>query len=187
MALLRVFFTLNYWLKKRPRWDTGVTPPELVELIETQAQAPGRALDLGCGTGTNVIYLARHGWETIGVDYVGKAISAARNKARQAGVNAQFFQHDVTHLDFLAPPFDLAVDIGCFHSLNPEQHTNYVAGLVRLLRPGAIYLLYAFKPGAARVGIAEETVLKLFDKGFMLKKLEHGQGMPSAWYTLVRK
>ncbi|TEU17501.1 MAG: methyltransferase domain-containing protein, partial [Anaerolineales bacterium] len=61
-------FDLRYLLG-RPPWDTEVTPPEVVELIEGEGLSPGRALDLGCGTGTNCIYLVRHGWEVVGVDF----------------------------------------------------------------------------------------------------------------------
>ena len=46
--------------------------------------ATGRALDLGCGTGTNSIYLAQHGWETTGVDFVPRAIGIAKRKAEAA-------------------------------------------------------------------------------------------------------
>ncbi|MFQ6101503.1 MAG: class I SAM-dependent methyltransferase [Anaerolineae bacterium] len=58
-------FDLQYLLGRSP-WDTGVTPPEVVELIASGDFPPGRALDLGCGTGTNGITLARHGWEVVG-------------------------------------------------------------------------------------------------------------------------
>ena len=184
--MMRFFFTLAYWFR-RPRWDTGITPPELVDLIETQKIPVGRTLDLGCGTGTNVIYLAQNGWQAVGVDYVGKAIETAKRKARAAQVDVQFYQGDVTRLDFLQPPFDLALDIGCFHSINANQRAAYIAGLRRLLRPGGIYLVYAFKPDAVMSGIAVEAMLELFRDGFENTKIEHGQGMPSTWYTFVRK
>lgn len=49
--------------------NAGVTPPELVALVEGPgAPAPGRALELGCGTGTNAVYPARHGWRVAVVD-----------------------------------------------------------------------------------------------------------------------
>lgn len=185
-----LFFTLAYHLT-RPRWDTNVTPPELVDLIETQSQKlpPGRALDLGCGTGTNVIYLARRGWQAVGVDFVGKAIATAKRKAQAAGVNAEFFQADVTRLDSLRvqPPFDFALDIGCFHGVPPDRRAAYISGLARLLRPGGLFLCYAMKPEAPMGGIAVDEILKLFGEGFANVKVEHGEGMPSAWYTFMRK
>ena len=49
--LQRLFF--NLWYYFNPPWDTGITPPEVVEAIDgPEALRPGRALDLGCGTGT---------------------------------------------------------------------------------------------------------------------------------------
>ena len=66
-------------------WD-GPPRPELVALVEagvlTPARlAPGRAIDLGCGTGANVRYLARHGFETTGVDFSTVALQVARRRA----------------------------------------------------------------------------------------------------------
>ena len=78
-------FDLRYLLDQPP-WDTEITPPEVVELVEGEGPSPGRALDLGCGTGTNCVYLARHGWEVVGVDFSVLAIRPARRKARRAGV-----------------------------------------------------------------------------------------------------
>jgi methylase of polypeptide subunit release factors len=89
----RLFFTFMYWFS-RPRWDTNITPPQLVDLIEVQKLKSGRALDLGCGTGTNAIYLAKHGWDVIGIDFVGKAINTAKQKAKAAKVSVEFFQGD---------------------------------------------------------------------------------------------
>lgn len=68
----------RYWRRQTP-WDTQVTPPEVMEFIARTP--PGKAVDLGCGTGTNAITLARHGWRVTGVDFVPKAILAARAKA----------------------------------------------------------------------------------------------------------
>ena len=182
----RLFFTFTYWFT-RPRWDTNITPPELVELIDLQKLKPGRALDLGCGTGTNVIYLAQHGWQATGVDFVGKAIGTAKRKAKASGVAADFFQGDVTRLEFIKPPFDLVLDIGCFHSLPADRRPAYVAGLRRLLRPGGLFLSYAFKPEAPMGGIGVDEMLSLFGDGFTNVKVEHGEGIPSAWYTFQRQ
>ena len=67
-------FEWRYWRGTTP-WDTNITPPEVKEFIA--AAPPGKALDLGCGTGTNAITLAQHGWQATGVDFAPKAIRTA--------------------------------------------------------------------------------------------------------------
>ncbi|MGB9302869.1 MAG: class I SAM-dependent methyltransferase, partial [Mycobacterium sp.] len=60
-------------------WRRDTPPAELVALVEGPTALPaGRALDLGCGTGTDTIYLATHGWDVTGVDMVPKALDIAR-------------------------------------------------------------------------------------------------------------
>ncbi len=189
------------WYYSHPPWDTGITPPEVVEAIEGPNRLPpGRALDLGCGTGTNSLYLARHGWQVVGVDFAARAIRIARRKAKQAGVTADFYVADVTRLDLLTiqppfqPPFDLALDIGCFHSLIADERGRYLDGLRRLLRPGARWMLYAFGPrqrrgGGGTIGIAAAEVQALLQPDFRLERMEGGSdpsGPAAAWYWLER-
>jgi cyclopropane fatty-acyl-phospholipid synthase-like methyltransferase len=149
-------------------------------------------LDLGCGTGTNCIYLARHGWEVAGVDFSILAIRRARRKARRAGVDCRFYRGDVTDLVFLTDSFDLALDIGCLHSLPSEGWERYAAGVARLVLPGGLYLLYAFTPRLDRPtprGVAPEEVRSLFTSAFAVEREERGEdpsGLPSAWYWLRR-
>ncbi len=64
----------------RPDWDTGLTPPEVETLMKGRRNG-GRALDLGCGTGTTSIYLAQYGYDVVGVDFSSKAIEQAREGA----------------------------------------------------------------------------------------------------------
>jgi SAM-dependent methyltransferase len=184
-------FDLKYLLDQKP-WDTGVTPPEVKELIESNALSPGRALDLGCGTGTNCIYLAHHGWEAVGVDFSAVAIQWARLKARRAGVTCQFHHADATDLSFLVDPFDLALDIGCLHSIPQKERQQYRAALSRLVRPGGLYMLYAFTGRPDRPtprGVTPTQVRHLFAPAFVVQRQEGGDdptGPQSAWYWLRR-
>jgi SAM-dependent methyltransferase len=184
--LRRLRFAMLY-LFGRPRWDTGITPPELRAFVENGRTPPGRALDLGCGTGTNVVYLARHGWDAVGVDFVPAAIGRAKRRAREAGVadRARFLVADVTRLPDLGPPFDLALDMGCLHSLPADRRVEYARGLAARLRPGAAYLLYAFMP-PDRFGIPRAEVERLFTPAFALESFAPGAGRPSAWYRFRR-
>jgi SAM-dependent methyltransferase len=180
----RIFFGLWYWSPRRPPWDTGVTPPELERFVSSHP--PGRALDLGCGTGTNVVYLARHGWDATGVDFAARAIAKARRRAADAGMRCRFAVGDVTRLD-VAGPFDLALDIGCLHSIPASGRPGYARGLAAAVRVGGAYLLYAFAPGGPAVGLTRDDVTATFAGAFDVVGVEEGRGRPSAWYTLVRR
>ncbi len=188
----KLWFNLKYL--SRPVWDTGITPPELVELVEGGQLPPGRAIDLGCGTGTNVIYLAQHGFEAVGVDAAWLSILQARRKARAAGVRAVFRVGDVTDLSFLRHPLDFALDMGCFQGLVPADQARYAASLASHTRPGALFLMYAWGAGRqvrllGEMGVSPETVAQTFALHFEVCWVRHGEerGQPSAWYLLKRR
>jgi SAM-dependent methyltransferase len=183
----------NLWYYFHPPWDTGITPPEVVEAVEgPEALPPGRALDLGCGTGTNSLYLAHHGWQVVGVDLAATAIRRARHKAAGTGLSVDFHAADVTRLDFLDPPFDLALDIGCFHALDAQGRLRYRDQLCRLLIPRARFMLYAFGPRPGRfvqMGVTRDQVRRLFEPDFLLRRVDGGEdptGPSAAWYWMER-
>ena len=185
--LKHLYFTLLYF--RKPPWDTQVSPPELMAFIESHP--PGRALDLGCGTGTNVIALAQYGWQVVGVDYVRRAIRAAEQKANQAGVTADFFHGDVTKIENIIGSFDLVLDIGCYHSLDAQERQSYLANLERLTHPGSMFLIYSFlrELGSDRPGMDDKD-LSAFRKYFELIKREDGTDRgerPSSWFSYLRK
>lgn len=198
---LRLSFHLWYYF--RPPWDKGISPPELLEFLAQHP--PGRAIDLGCGSGTNVITLARHGWEVTGVDFAPRAIALARRKVRQASLQADLRVADVTRLEGIDGPFDLALDIGCFHGVTDRP--AYLRQLQRILRPGGHWLLYGFfRPaeptqfhGMDRLfalfqsrlppGLEESDLENIQQSGLSLIWRKDGtdrRGRPSAWF-LFRK
>src|SRR6476659_8272930 len=94
----RLLFRLFYAIGFTP-WDGHALPDRLKDVVEGPGAAkPGRALDIGCGTGDSSIYLARHGWDVTGMDFVGKALKRARQKAGAAGVKVRFVEADATKL-----------------------------------------------------------------------------------------
>src|SRR4029453_7013951 len=117
-------FERAYRRGRTPR-DTGVTPPEIEE--QASAMQPGRALDLGWGTGTTVLWRAERGWMGVGGGRSALAIESARRKADWTS-GAVFVEGDVTRLDALEVdgPFDLLLDIGCFHGVPARRREAYV-------------------------------------------------------------
>jgi len=156
-------------------WDRARPLPDLVEFIEGEsAPAPGRALDLGCGTGTDSVYLAGRGWEVTGVDMVPRALALARRRAAAAGVSPRFLRGDVTRLRELGvgEGYTLLLDFGCFHTLPPDRREAYVRGVSEVAAPGATFLLFGFarppRLAPMRAGVTGEEVRERFAEGWEL-------------------
>jgi 2-polyprenyl-3-methyl-5-hydroxy-6-metoxy-1,4-benzoquinol methylase len=187
-------------------WDDHLPPPEIQAIVQeassrtTSLLQPGRVLDLGCGTGRASIYLAQHGWQATGVDFVPEAIAIAQQRAQTAGVANQitFVNRSVTDLHFLSEPYDLAVDVGCLHGMPTlADELAYAAGVIRLVRPGGRYILFArlHEPELVNEdqhGIAEAHITTLFAQTFTITDVAHGRTSTrtgewaSAWFWMVR-
>jgi cyclopropane fatty-acyl-phospholipid synthase-like methyltransferase len=182
-------------------WNDSEPPPEIAALADELP--PGRVLDVGCGFGRAGIYLARRGWSAVGVDFVPQAIAEARRRAEAVGVadRAAFHLASATDLSFLAPPFDLVIDVGCMHSFTAEMLPLYRDEVARLLTPGGRYVLFAhLRDETAEPqedgprGIPEATVRDLLRDAFYLERAEHGMtqvadrpAWASAWFWFVRR
>src|SRR5262249_44366923 len=109
----------------RPFWDAGKPSGELRRVVEQGIVPPGSAVDLGCGTGTDAIYLASKGFDVTAIDIAPTALSRAREKAEQAGVKVRWLLASV-----LAPPqlspFDFIFDRGCYHEVRFDNARAYV-------------------------------------------------------------
>jgi SAM-dependent methyltransferase len=181
--------TFNLWYFRKPPWDSGISPPELLEFIRTHPT--GRAIDLGCGTATNVITLAKAGWQVTGVDFAPHAIRMAKNKVKNAGIAADLRVSDVTKLDKISGPFDLALDIGCFHTLPQPGKLDYLAQLERVLAPGGSWLMYGFfhpGPPQSAPGLVEADIDRISAR-FSLLSRQNGfdrRERPSAWFLFQK-
>jgi SAM-dependent methyltransferase len=175
--------TFNLWYYHRPPWESGVVPAEVTGFI--QKYPPGCALDLGCGTGTSSIALAKAGWQVTGVDFARRAIRMARRKARRAGVEVDFHVEDVLRLRGIHGPFNLVLDIGCFHGLAGKERPVYLENLEKLLAPRGFWLMYGFFKADALPGPGLlEDDLKMAARYFRLVERIDGvdkKERPSVW------
>jgi cyclopropane fatty-acyl-phospholipid synthase-like methyltransferase len=109
---------------------------------------PGRAIDLGCGSGANVLFLAEHGFEAIGVDFSSVAVEQAERAGRRNGLadRARFVVGDVTaqRIPSVDGPFDLVVAYNTVQDLRMHDRPAMAATIRRLTRPGSVVVLWCY-------------------------------------------
>ena len=142
-SLARSLYTFGYRYFRMP-WEMGPRP-ELVELVDTGRLTPCKAIDLGCGTGANAIFLAAHSFDVTGVDFAPSALAKARRRASAAGVQATFVEDDLTELRNVTGQFDLLVDYGALDDLPLPARDRSVQQILPLCHTGTRFLLWCFE------------------------------------------
>jgi SAM-dependent methyltransferase len=194
-------FELAYLFGYAP-WDRwgGKPLPRLRELFEgPQALRPGRVLDLGCGRGQGTIYLAQLGWKATGVDMVERALRVARRRAARANVPVDFVRGDVTQLDRagITGPFDMFLDLGCFHILPDEARRLYCGSITKVAAPDARLLMFAFSHNTHFLGprgAERDEIEQCFAPGWSIVRAMPERDLPyrtprgatATWYLLQR-
>lgn len=125
-------------------WHREQPAEGLVEVVQRGLLPRGVTVDLGCGTGTDLMYLARQGYQVIGVDIAIEALRFARQRFQQAGLHIPLIQADARFLPFRDASIDLICDSGCFHSFAPEIRPMYAQSVARVIKPGGMLFMREF-------------------------------------------
>jgi cyclopropane fatty-acyl-phospholipid synthase-like methyltransferase len=158
-----------------PPWDIGRPQPAFVRLEEAGA-IRGSVLDVGCGTGENLLHMAAKGHEAWGVDGAKTAIAAAKDKAKRRGLTAKFVHGSVLDLKALGRTFDTVLDSGMFHTLTDAHRIQFERQLKFVLPVGGDYFMMCFSEhepsteGPRRV--TKEEIRLSFAKGWQIKSIE---------------
>lgn len=184
-------------------WDSGITPPEVeafwqAEYIPEAERAGSWALDMGSGTSTNVAYLAAKGLHVVGVELAANALQIARQRAQDRHPSLlpriHLVQGSVTHVPLHGLNARYVLDIGCLHTVLPDQRSDYARGVIDNLAPGGYYQLYAFDwmedrandPERSPRGLRDGEVESLFAPHLSVVQIEEAEPNPHPcrWYLL---
>ncbi|MCA9522786.1 MAG: methyltransferase domain-containing protein [Myxococcales bacterium] len=139
-AAYRIMYAMN---PTKPPWEAHAPHPPLVELLDRGIVRKGRALDAGCGLGTQAIFLAQSGFDVEAIDFQPQAIEQARANAAAAGVTCRFERVDVSKRSS-RQPYSLIIDRGCLHSLSPTAMRRYAENVKGWLAPGGHFQVSCF-------------------------------------------
>jgi SAM-dependent methyltransferase len=159
-------------------WERRNVPELWRPLFEGPlALEPGRALDIGCGSGRDAVHLAAHGWQVTAVEFVEKALDRAKQRAAEEAVEVRWVSGNVGELGRLGlePGYSLIYDFGCIQGLSDSARRGAAAGLSALAAPGARLLFLAFKAGRRILlprGMDREHLVDLLGDGWDLEHAE---------------
>ncbi len=192
------------YIESNTPWDSGVPSEELKQVIASGLIKPCRVFEIGCGTGTNAIFLAKSGFEVTACDLSDVAIEKAKSKAEDSGASIAFIQADIATLEYDGAPFPFVFDRGTYHIVRKGNLVGFQNTLKRLVEPGGCYLVLAGNAnddapegcGPPRMTAAELCTELEFD-AFDLVSLEvgHFHGVkiggelltPLAWKGVFRR
>ena len=189
----------NHYNSGHTPWDTQITPPEVLAFWASGRLPPvGLALDVGCGPGTNVRYLAGLGLLAVGFDIAYQAVASGRSRllalAPHLADRASLVQADVTALPLAGCGASYILDLGCSHGLPPGLRDRFAQAIIANLRPGGYYHLYAFdhvpRPEAAaeesHMGMGENEVAQRFAPHLAVVEITRAapDRYPCRWYLL---
>jgi SAM-dependent methyltransferase len=107
-------------------------------VAEVAGLTPGRALDVGCGEGSDAIWLARRGWTVTAIEVSDVALGRARKASELAGAAVDWICGDVLRTPFPARCFDL-VSMH-YPALPKAAGTPAVSALLDTVCPGGLLL-----------------------------------------------
>lgn len=177
-------------------WDTRTVPPEVRLFWQSGLLEPvGITLDLGCGTGTNVAFLASLGLHSIGFDLTYNALAIALDGLNRGTYQAPFdlVQSDSATLPVTGLAACYILDVGCLHSIPRQARFAYAKCLIDNLAPGGYYHLFAHDPPdrscprySVHRGLRSGEVRALFTDELSLLTVYQGNPDPREchWYLL---
>jgi SAM-dependent methyltransferase len=167
---MKLFYEVIYRYFRAP-WDIGARD-ELKSVVESGRIRPCRAIDLGCGTGANAIYLAQKGFAVTGVDFAQAAIDEAMARAAEADVQVEFVVDDLTNLQNVSGKFDFLLEYGVLDDLRLRQRDPYVQNMLALTHARNRYMLWGFEYPMRWW----ERILPFYDIAFVSGEIEQRFG-----------
>ena len=100
----------------------------------------GKVLDIGCGGGTDSVYMAAQGWEVTALDFIPKALEMTSQRAAEQGLTVATIEADVTTWEPTAE-FDLVLDHGLLHNTDPMRYPAYRERVMQSIAPGGNFVI----------------------------------------------
>lgn len=188
-------------------WVTGAVGIEILrKMINKEIPHGSKILEVGCGLGTEAVFMQRHGHQVIALDLDASVIEKAKSYAKLLDSPVDFRKEDfllVSERPEFQEAFDIVMDQGCFHHMLPQDRATYASTLKACLKPGGKYLMRGFSnlmpPSSSGNGpfrLSSDDILSTFSKDFYLDEMYIFDNVPVVgkenvpqkfWFVGLRK
>lgn len=154
-------------------WGTQWTKVHLPFLKSASVKT---LLDLGCGTGNDVLRLVQQGFTVIGVDFSDEAVQQGRSKAEKLGLSAQFVVADMAkRLPFDSATFDAVMSNVAIHMFSDRITRKLFKEIRRIVRPNGLFVFHVNSTEDASVRADRHPPIREIEPNYFLE--QHGQTM----------
>jgi methyl halide transferase len=180
-------------------WDIGKPDFNLIETVTKIAIESCKALDIGCGTGDNSIWLAQKQFQVTGTDVSEIAIEKAKEKALKNNVKCTFLVVDFFKSRIEGAPFGFVFDRGCFHTFDSnKERKKFAKNIASNLEKNGLWLSLIGSADERRQGpgppqrtandivAAVEPYFEIFSL-FSSHFDSNRQNPPKCWVCLMQK
>jgi SAM-dependent methyltransferase len=115
-----------------------------VRSMASLGQSALRVLEIGCGGGAQLWYLAVEGHQPVGLDFAPHALEQAAQLLEKRRVRAPLVLGEVGAIPFEAESFDLVLDVQTLSHLHDEDLPVAWREVASVLRPGGHFLSMGF-------------------------------------------
>ncbi len=200
----------EYWIEEvsatearyeqgRTPWDIGRPDANLRERVGALAARGQKVLEVGCGTGTDAVWLAEQGYDVVAIEVACVALGIARERARRANVSVRLESTDFLGDAVHGSPFSLVYERGCFHAItNGDERRRFVAAVAKNLDVGGHWLTLSGNAddtnwqGPGPTCITATELVSAVEPSFEVLSLRAGrfddsESEPAAWIGLFRR
>ncbi len=174
-------------IKETP-WVTGAVGIVLLKkVISGKIDVGLKVLEIGCGVGTESVYLSRQGMDVTAVDFNENALNKAKHLAKFYSTDVDFIHEDFLEIDIesISKNFDLVIDKNCFHHIPVSDRTKYASNVFNILKKNGLFFLRGFsndippsKTGDGPFRLTSDDLINTFKPFFIINEMYKFKNIP---------
>lgn len=128
----------------REKWYSQEEPdPIVIQFTKSlrRKSKEARVLDLACGAGRHLVYLAGQGFDACGTDFSETGPAMAKERLKRENLKAHILRCDIKMLPFVASCFDAAICIRAIYHQRLNEVQQTVSEIHRILKRNGVLLV----------------------------------------------